>query len=274
MLLRRFLVMLCIMSVSLLGSAACTPVIEGEAGAAMPASATETASNQESSKGEGVLVDTTPTSEAELTAQPPGQSEPGSTGEGVMVDITPMSEEELAAQPPGQSEPGAGAGNGESQVEPGAQGEELQPGTIAVYTDSTYKFSVSYPADFVVRTQPAEELAQLTPMPTTSFTFMNPVTASSDVVELEPADLEIRVYDAGQIGSLDSWLTSNGLLPADSAVPLKPFQTANVSGVEVCATTMIAPGCSYFVLGSDWVYQLTPATLEGETMVDTFMLIP
>jgi hypothetical protein len=64
------------------------------------------------------------------------------------------------------------------------------------------------------------------------------------------------------------------LLPADGTVPLKPFQTANVSGVQVCASTMIAPGCSYFVLGSGWVYQLTPATLEGETMVRSFMLIP
>jgi hypothetical protein len=159
-------------------------------------------------------------------------------------------------------------------VEPEAQGGELQPGTLVVYTDSTYKFSVSYPADFVFRTQPAEKLAQLEPMPTASFIFMNPVTASSDLGDLEPADLEIRVYVAGQIASLDSWLTSNGLLPADGTVPLKPFQTANVSGVEVCATTMIAPGCSYFVLGSGWVYQLTPATLEGETMAETFMLVP
>ena len=110
---------------------------------------------------------------------------------------------------------------------------------------------------------------------------MNPVTASSEIVDLEPADLEIRVYAAGGIpvqggasADLDSWLTSNGLLPADGSLQPKPFQTENVSGVEVCASTMIAPGCSYYFTGSGWVYQLTPATLQGEAMVKTFRLIP
>jgi hypothetical protein len=245
MLVKRFLNMLCITIVSLLGAAACMPDIQSEVGAAVPSSATATASNQVQSHGEGVVV-----------------------------DVTPMSDTELAVQPPGQSEPGAGTASGGSQAEPEAQGGQPQPVTRVAYADSTYKFSVDYPADFLFRTQPAEKLAQLNPMPVTSFTFMNPVTASSDVADLEPADLEIRVYVAGQIASLDSWLTSKGLLPADGTAPLKPFQTANVSGVQVCASTMIAPGCSYFVLGSGWVYQLTPATLEGETMVRSFMLIP
>ena len=35
---------------------------------------------------------------------------------------------------------------------------------------------------------------------------------------------------------------------------------------------MIAPGCSYFVLGNGWVYQLTPASVEGERIVRTFTL--
>ncbi|MBM4467452.1 MAG: hypothetical protein FJ014_18165 [Chloroflexi bacterium] len=244
MLVKRFLNMLCITIVSLLGATACTPDMQSEAGAVVPPSATATASNQVQSHGEGVVV-----------------------------DVTPMSDTELAVQSPGQSEPGAGAASGESQAEPEAQGGQPQPGTMVVYADSTFKFSVGYPADFVFHTQPAEKLAQFDPMPAASFIFMNPVTASSDVADLEPADLEIRVYVAGQIASLDSWLTSNGLLPADGTVPLKPFQTANVSGVQVCASTMIAPGCSYFILGNGLVYQLTPATLEGETMVRSFMLI-
>lgn len=144
---------------------------------------------------------------------------------------------------------------------------------MKVYTDSTYKFSVSYPANFVFRTQPAEKLAQLMPTPAASFIFINPTAASSDVADLEPADLEIRVYPPGQTTSLDNWLTSNGLLPADGSIPVKPFQATNVSGVEVCASTMIAPGCSYFVLGGGRVYQMTPASLEGESMSKTFKLI-
>lgn len=243
MLVKRFPTMLWVMIASLLGAAACTPTVGSEVGAIVTSSATENSFNQADN-----------------------------TGGGVVIEITPMSETELAAQPPGQSEPGAGGASGGSETEPGAQGE--QPGTRVVYTDRTYKFEVDSPADFVFHTQPAEKLAQLDPMPDASFSFMNPVTAASDLADLEPADLEIRVYVAGQIASLESWLTSVGLLPADGTIPLQPFQTANVSGVQMCASTMIAPGCSYFVYGSGWVYQLTPATLEGETMVNTFKLIP
>ena len=56
----------------------------------------------------------------------------------------------------------------------------------------SYKFSVGYPANFVFHTLPAEKLAQLKPMPAISFIFMNLVTASGDVADLEPADLEVR----------------------------------------------------------------------------------
>jgi hypothetical protein len=190
-----------------------------------------------------------------------------------------MSEEELAAEPPSQSGPGAGAGGEGSQAGPGELVEPQPLGNTVVYTDETYNFSVAYPADFVFQTQPAEKLAQLKPTPAASFTFMNPVTASSDIVELEPADLEIRVHSAGEIqvqdsSGVESWLTSNGLLPADGSVQPTPFQTDHVSGVKVCASTMIAPGCSYFVTGSGWFYQLIPVTLEGEAMVNTFTLIP
>lgn len=240
MLARRFLIMSWITIVSLVGASACTPRPESEAGTiGVPSSATETASNQAQSSGEGVVV-----------------------------EVTPMSDNDLAMQPTGQSEPSGG-----SQSAPEAQPGERQPGKMLVYEDGTYKFKVDYPADFVLRTQPAEKLAQLAPRPVASFIFMNPVAAGSERADLEPADLEVRVHAAGQAASLDSWLTSNGLL-AGGNLPPKPFQTAHVSGVELCASTMIAPGCSYYFMGNGWVYQLTPASLEGEAMVKTFTLVP
>jgi hypothetical protein len=140
--------------------------------------------------------------------------------------------------------------------------------------DSTYKFAVSYPSDFVLSNVSAEALAQLTPTPDASFRFMNPETAASDMVELEPADLEIRVYSAGEVDSLESWLTANGLLPEDGRFQPEPFQTASVSGLHVCISTMLAPGCSDFILGNGFVYQLIPVTLEGEAMIETFRLVP
>jgi hypothetical protein len=227
----------------LLGAAACgPPARDGRAGAVAPSSTRATASNQGHSRAAGTVVEVTPTP---------------ATGP--------------AGQPTGQSEPGAGAVGGPSPGKPG--GGRLPPGKMVLHTAKAYRFSVRYPADFVVRTQPVEKLTQLKPTPAAAFIFMNPVTAASDVVDLEPADLEIRVYVAGQVASLDGWLASNRLLPAGGGVPLKPFRTANVSGVRVCASTLIAPGCSYFALDRGRVYQLTPASVAGETMAKTFMWV-
>lgn len=263
----RLLIMGLVMLLSVLGMVACTSGVESKAGAVVPSTAPATVSNQVQSN-EGVVVATTPIS-ATATVSNQVQS-----SEGVVVATTPMSATQLALQPPGQSEPGASASDDEGQAEPETQGEQPAPGTMVIYTDNTYPFSVSYPANFVFRIQPAEKLGQLTPTPTAAFIIMNPVTAASDLGDLEPADLEIRAYAAEQSAALDDWLTANRLLPADGSVPLQPFQTANISGVELCAATLIAPGCSYFVMASGWVYQLTPATLEGESLIDTFRLMP
>lgn len=240
MLVRRSLITLWAAAVCFLGTTACgAPDRQSETGAGVPAAATATSGAQ-------------------------------SSAEGVVIDVTPMSATELAAQPIGQSEPGAGAVSGEPQAEPSTQPVS---GTMLDYTDSTYTFRVAYPAGFVFRTQPAEKLAQLEPKPAAAFVFLNSTAVASDIPDQEPADLEIRVYATGRVASLESWLTANGLLPADGSAPPKPFQTANVSGVQVCAATMIAPGCSHFVLGSGRVYQLIPASVAGETMIQTFKML-
>jgi hypothetical protein len=196
------------------------------------------------------------------------------TNGAVMPSVTPIPDKERTAQPTGQSEPGAAA-TSEGVIEaPEERAQQPAPGTGNVYADTTYKFSVAYPKDFAFHSQPAEKLAALEPKPAAAFVFMNPVSAASDVAEFEPADLEIRTYTAGQSPSLGAWLALNSLVPADGSEPGKPFRKAHVSGIEVCASTMIAPGCSYFVQGSEWVYQLIPATVEGQAMLDTFMLVP
>ena len=249
MLKKRFLIISLASVVSMVAATACTPLpasppTSSEVSAEIPAPVVETA---------------LPVVEG--------------SGGGKVVSATPMSDSDLAVQSPGQSQPGAGASGG-PQTTPATQQGQSQPGASGIYTDATYKFAVAYPADFVFRTLPAEKLAQLEPVPTASFALMNPTTAASDLGDLEPADLEIRVYAAEQGVLLDSWLTANKLAPADGSVPLKPFKTANVSGFQVCASTMIIPGCSYVVAGNGWVYQLIPVSIAGETMVETFRLIP
>ena len=229
----RFLLIVWVTTMSVLGTTGCTPRWGSQAGAVI--SSTTTVSDQAQNSGQAGVIDMLP----------------------------------QAVQPMGQSAPGAGAPG--LPAEPDAPGRQLQPGAMTVYTDNAYMFRVEHPSDFVVRAQAVERLAQLSPKPSTALILINPVIARSDVVELEPADLEIRVYVAEQGASLDTWLTSNNLLPADGSAPAQPFQTAHVAGLRVCA--MIAPGCSYFVLGDGRIYQLIPATLAGEAMIKTFSLI-
>jgi len=184
--------------------------------------------------------------------------------------IVASSDTQDTSSQPGSSDPGAAERASKTQTK--TEGAQPPSESWLFYKDLTYKFGVYYPPDYVFSAKPAEELAKLDPRPSASFSIMNPKTASSDVVELEPADLEIRLFDPAGVTSLDNWLTSVGMIASTDSP--QPFKTANVSGVSVCASTMIAPGCSYFVMGKGWVYQLTPATLEGESMIETFVLIP
>jgi hypothetical protein len=170
---------------------------------------------------------------------------------------------------PMQTQPGAGSVENQTP-ETTAAPSQPDSGQLT-FTAPDYGFQVNYPAGFVVSDAPAQELAQLAPAPVAGYRFMNPGTAASDLGDLEPADLAIRVH-AAPGASLAEWLVANGFLPADGSVTPAPFQATNVAGLEVCASTMIAPGCSYFFAGSDYVYQLIPATLEGEAMMGSFAL--
>lgn len=241
----RLLINLCVTTLSLLTVVACTPSTTTETASATPQPAAAATPSQVQSGGEDVVV--------EATAMPDAAPTIGS---------------------PSQSEPGAGTGDAEPPTDPAAQSERPQSETMSVYANSTYHFSVSQPADFVVRMQSAEMLAQRDPKPVASFRFMSPQAAASDLGELEAAELEISVHAAGTETSLNDWLISTHVLQANGATAAKPLRVGNVPGMEVCASTMIAPGCSYYVMGNGWVYQLTPASLEGETMVTTFLLAP
>lgn len=229
--------------VTLLGSAACGQVAEGQPGVVAAESATTTSES---------LVQS-------------------NTGVG-NAEHTPLPTSNVSSQATGQTEPGAGAPAGEGPSPPAPEASR-PAATMRDYRDDTYQFSVSYPSDFVLRTMPADQLAQFEPRPAAVIGFLNPVIAASDLVDSEPADLEIRTFAAQQAESLERWLSANGLLPADGTIPTQPFQTDHVAGVQLCASTMIAPGCSYFVLGKGWIYQLTPASIEGEKMINTFMLL-
>ncbi len=170
----------------------------------------------------------------------------------------------------GSSAP-ATAAEGVSSV-PEQNGDQQSSGVSLVYTDDTYKFAVEYPSEFTFLAQPADQLAGLIPLPLAAFRFTNPQAASSDIAELEPADLEIRVYDAMSAVSLEHWLDTTNL--GGEGATSKDFETSHVSGLRVCAATMIFPACSYLVIGDNRIYQFIPVNQAGEEMIKSFMLIP
>ncbi len=237
---------------------------------------TETATNAVQPSSTATVVEMTPTptnavqasgDEAliEMTLTPTSAVMPSSTA--TVVEMTPPPTEGTTVPSPAQAEPSPAGATGEaSPVAPDAPPAAEPSSGMTGFAGSGYPFSVEYPADFVVSARPSEQLAQLRPLPIASVMFMNPETAASEVIELEPADLEVRVYDGAGAASLEEWLSLNGLAATGF------FQTATVSGAEVCASTMIVPPCTYFVMGSDWVYQLIPITLDGRAIMDTFRL--
>jgi hypothetical protein len=285
-----------VMIASLLALAACSPAT-GSTGMAVQntqsaegiSANTKNPSNQTPAGSEGLAVQNSQGTEG-VSANVKNPSNQTSTGsEGLAVQNTQGTEGVITlniqgtevvssnngnpSNQPGSNEPGAAEGSGEAG--PGTQvvptPSETPSGTWLIYTDSIYKFSVLYPPDFVSRTLSAEKLTELNPKPAAVFTFMNPTTASSNVPD-ELADLEIRVYNPAGVTSLDQWLNSFGLT-LRSGSP-QPFSTSNVSGVKVCSSTLVVPPCRYFVIGNSWVYQLTPITLDGETMLKSFKLVP
>jgi hypothetical protein len=139
-----------------------------------------------------------------------------------------------------------------------------------VYADPTYGFSIHYPNGFKVRSQDVKRLAQFTPTPVASIFFMNPTMAAGDLAGIEPPDLEVRIYEVGAVDSLSKWLVSVGFASVDSIASAQPFVGHSFSGLKVCRSTMIAPGCSIYLLHRGFVVQLTPMSVEGETMAETF----
>ena len=187
---------------------------------------------------------------------------------GVFGTGEPNNEEGGATLLP-NNDPGASGAGGESSP-PDSEGHSGGPWVSFVNAD--FKFEMDYPSNYATEAKSAEQLSQLDPSPVAGFVFLSPDLASSDNPDLEPPDLDLRVFDAKGAASLEGWLKSVGLL--NEGVTSTNYRSDKASGVKVCASTMIFPGCSYFFLANGWAYQLTPASLIGEEMVATFTMLP
>ncbi|MBI3161136.1 MAG: hypothetical protein HYZ23_01435 [Chloroflexi bacterium] len=188
---------------------------------------------------------------------------------GVLITLVGLLLAACSPVPVTGSDSDFGYGEGDSQTPP-SEAQVAPSDTWVTYGDTTYKFGVDHPSDYTFRPLQGEKLDRLTPKPAAAFVILSPAKANSDVADLEPPDLEIRIHALGQADSLEEWLKSAGMPGADASP--KQFQASKVSGLKVCISTMVVPDCSYFFSGGDWVYQLIPASLEGEAMLQTFTL--
>jgi hypothetical protein len=189
----------------------------------------------------------------------------------IQNDETTIESVPLAGSPneAGSSEFGAAEGELPTDIDQPSL-EQQAMGPSLVYTNAAYRFSLEYPADFTLLELTDGQLEGLIPLPLAGYRFMNPQAAASDIAELEPGDLEVRVYDSLKATSLKEWLAASGL--GGEGLTTQEFDTTSVSGLKVCLSTMVFPGCSYLVLDGQWVYQLIPVNQAGEAMFNTFQI--
>jgi hypothetical protein len=159
---------------------------------------------------------------------------------------------------------------GATGQQPPRPGLPVLPAGWTAYVDPTFGFRIGYPSGFVVQPQDVSKFAQFTPPPVASIFFMNPTMATGALAGIEPPDLAVRIYHTGALDSLERWLASVGFTSVESGAVVQPFRNASSSGLKVCQSTLMAPGCAVYVLHSGRVYQLTPLSQEGEAMMATF----
>jgi hypothetical protein len=152
--------------------------------------------------------------------------------------------------------------------------QQTPPADWATYVNSTSGFRLDYPQRFVIRPEDRSRFTMFTPTPVASLFFMNPTMATGALAGIEPPDLNVRIYRVESVDSLKNWLASVGLATVDNGATVEPYRSGDVNGLRVCQATMVAPGCSVYVLHRGRVYQLTPSSQEGQAIMKTLVLLP
>lgn len=187
--------------------------------------------------------------------------------EGHVVDST--GEEDSGPQ---SSAPSAGGAPGVSPSGfPGQEGAEEEPFVVAsTYTDPRFGFSVGIPASIVM----TEGKAQVLPVPLMQIHFMDEALANSELADMEPPQLAIRVYDNPAGKTVEQWLRDEGVLArfGGEHATIEPYTIGNLQGVRVTSMLMLAPNSAVFVAGDGVIYELQALGLIGEQMMATFQL--
>ena len=195
-----------------------------------------------------------------------GSGDSSSNGQ---VKEAPVSKPGAAAEPGGlpQPTPPASAPSGAEAPPANALPQAVSPATWQVYRNETYKFSVNYPASYVV----VPATAQPQPAPAAQVWFQDAVLARSETAALQPPQFAVDVYalPAGQ--SLDQWLAT---LPQAGQWERQPVQVGGVQGVRLISPLLMAPNEFVYVAHGGYVYRLTLLGEFGPQMLASFAFVP
>ncbi len=174
---------------------------------------------------------------------------------------------------PQSSAPSAGGAPGVSPSGfPGQSEAAEEPFTVvSTYNDPQFGFSVGMPANIVV----VEGKAQVLPVPLAQVYFMDEALANSELADMEPPQLAIRVYDNAAGKTVEQWLNDEGILTArfgGQRATVEPYAIGDLQGVRVTSMLMLAPNSAVFLADEGVIYELQPLGLVGEQMMATFQL--
>lgn len=171
-------------------------------------------------------------------------------------------------QKPGQVESNTGIHDEQTNIESSQNAPALT--SWNTYTDTTYNFSISVPPDFVVDQLSQTDLVAHTPTPLAATEFVDSDTMQSDVADLAPPNLLIRVFANETQEPIEEWLTNRGLLDHEAGWYTEPFEGLYTSGISVYSPSFMAPGWFVYVTDQSYVYQLTALGTDAELMLNTF----
>jgi hypothetical protein len=131
-----------------------------------------------------------------------------------------------------------------------------------VYEDPDLGFRISYPATLVPSPVDPAELGA-SALAVIEF-------RDHSLSERELPFMTVRIQEAAQV-SLEGWV--DDLTATGGPWQHQDITVAGVSAVQICSSTLMAPGCHVFLDSDDLVYQLVPFGEYGDQMLEAFELV-
>jgi len=132
-------------------------------------------------------------------------------------------------------------------------------------------FSLQHPEDYVVE-ENVSDLESMKPQPDYEVNFFN----NEDAVGIQPAVLVVRVYELSEDFHLESWLEDNQFLQRyGSSADLAPYSLGKMEAFKITSKQLITPNFGVYAAHPrhKLIYELIPADLVGEKMLESFSVV-